>query len=392
MTEIMDGEAHRGANARDGNEHERVELTPWDRYGWVMAVIWLFFLVFPVVYLLERPLGPRVWGLFCVGVFAFVYTFGFVRFPRIVPSQRTQDLTLVSLVVTGLAGAIAAGAAALTFVPFITAFGIYFQPVRRAIALSVLWVVFTPVMVTLTGTWSTLGIVVAIVALVGIATFIPRWLDDQQKAFTALESQYLLIAEQERVARDVHDVLGHSLTVIAMKAELAGRLLERESGASVAGSPGAGGAAGEIEAIESLARQALSEIRATVAGLRVARLDEELANARGVLADADVELIVAGDAEDLDPRYRLVAGWVVREAVTNIVRHAAAGKCRIEIGANGIVISDDGAGIDSAVADGTASEVKVTGVQGLRERVQQSGGTFAICAVDAGGTRVEAHW
>jgi len=264
--------------------------------------------------------------------------------------------------------------------------------VRRAIALSVLWVVFTPVMVTLTGTWSTLGIVVAIVALVGIATFIPRWLDDQQKAFTALESQYLLIAEQERVARDVHDVLGHSLTVIAMKAELAGRLLERESGASVAGSPGAGGAAGEIEAIESLARQALSEIRATVAGLRVARLDEELANARGVLADADVELIVAGDAEDLDPRYRLVAGWVVREAVTNIVRHAAAGKCRIEIGANGIVISDDGAGIDFAVADGTASEVKVTGVQGLRERVQQSGGTFAICAVDAGGTRVEAHW
>src|SRR5690625_7627210 len=99
MTEIMDGEAHRGANAR-----ARVELTPWDRYGWVMADIWLFFLVFPVVYLLERPLGPRVWGLFCVGGFAFIYICGFVRFPRTFPIHRTQDFTLASLVLTGLAG------------------------------------------------------------------------------------------------------------------------------------------------------------------------------------------------------------------------------------------------------------------------------------------------
>src|SRR5690625_5202456 len=96
---------------------------------------------------------------------------------------------------------------------------------------------------------------IVIVALVSVLTVVPRWLDDQQRAHIALRAEYTRIAEQERVARDVHDVVGHSLTVIAVQAEVAGRLLERvtvpEPEVTIVG-----GGAHERASIESLSRQA----------------------------------------------------------------------------------------------------------------------------------------
>lgn len=360
-----------------------VSTAPWERFGWIMAVIWLFFLVFPIADVLERSGWERIAGLVVIALFAAIYSAGFVRFPRMGPSQRLQNLTLALLVVVAGVSALIIGPVALTFMPFITAFGVYHQPPRRSIALSGFWIILTATVLTLTNTWSTLGIMIVIVALVAVVTFVPRWLDDQQRAHIALRAEYTRIAEQERVARDVHDVLGHSLTVIAVKAELAGRLLERvtvpEPEVTILD-----GAAHEVASIESLSRQALSEIRATVAGLRVARLDEELANAVEVLETAGVELETVGEPEDLDPRQRLVAGWVLREAVTNLVRHAGAKTCRIEIGSHSLAVTDDGCGLDTTAAG--------SGIHGLRERVRMSGGKFSIQQNPDGGTRLEAHW
>src|SRR5690625_1181707 len=353
---------------------------PWDRFGWVMAVVWLFFLGFPIIDMLERSGWERIAGLAAIIVFAALYVFGFVRFPRLNPSQRMQILFLFALIVTAALGSLVLGLVALTFLPFITAFGVYFQPPRRSIALSALWVALTATAVSISGTWHLYGIIVAVVFLVAVVTFVPRWLDDQQREYLSLRSEYERIAEQERVARDVHDVLGHSLTVITVKAELAGRLLERgEVDRTILD-----GATHEIASIESLSRQALSEIRATVAGLRVARLDEELANAVEVLETAGVELETVGEPEDLDPRQRLVAGWVLREAVTNLVRHAGAKTCRIEIGSHSLAVTDDGCGLDTTAAG--------SGIHGLRERVRMSGGKFSIQQNPDGGTRLEAHW
>lgn len=356
---------------------------PWDRFGWIMAVIWLFFLTFPVLDVLERSGWERAVGLVVIATFATVYTVGFVRFPLVNPSQRVQNLTLTALIGVAALAAVIIGPVALTFVPFIAAFGVYFQPVRRSIALSGMWVVLTAVALTVTSTWSTLGIMVVIVTVVSIVTFVPRWLDEQQQAHVSLRAEYTRIAEQERVARDVHDVLGHSLTVIAVKAELAGRLVER---AEVAGEDSAilDGVAQEIAAIESLSREALSEIRATVAGLRIARLDTEMENAAEALHSAGVQLEVAGEPDGLDPRYRLIAGWVLREAVTNVVRHAGAKTCRIVIGPDSLVVSDDGTGFSPDVAG--------SGILGLRERVRMSGGKLTIQHQADGGTRLAAQW
>src|SRR5690625_614357 len=353
---------------------------PWDRFGWVMAVVWLFFLGFPIIDMLERSGWERIAGLAAIIVFAALYVFGFVRFPRLNPSQRMQNLFLFALIVTAALGSLVLGLVALTFLPFITAFGVYFQPPRRSIALSALWVALTATVVSISGTWHLYGIIVAVVFLVAVVTFVPRWLDDQQREYLSLRSEYERIAEQERVARDVHDVLGHSLTVITVKAELAGRLLERgEVDRTILD-----GATHEIASIESLSRQALSEIRATVAGLRVARLDEELENAREAAGSAGVELAVAGEPDDLDPRHRLVAGWVLREAITNVVRHAGASSCRVEIGPRSIAVIDDGCGVGRGDTG--------SGISGLRERVRMSGGELSVTGSTGSGTRLEAQW
>src|SRR5690625_1650047 len=122
-----------------------------------------------------RALGmERIAGLVVIALFAAIYSAGFVRFPRMGPSQRPQNLTLALLVVVAGVSALIIGPVALTFMPFITAFGVYHQPPRRSIALSGFWIILTATVLTLTNTWSTLGIIIVIVALVAVVTFVPR--------------------------------------------------------------------------------------------------------------------------------------------------------------------------------------------------------------------------
>ena len=145
-----------------------------------------------------------------------------------------------------------------------------------------------------------------------------------------------LAAEKERgrVARDVHDILGHSLTVITVKAELAGRLMD-------AGSPAA---RDEITQIEQLARGALSDVRTTVH-----------------------------------------AGWVVREAVTNVIRHSGATACRVRLDGRSIEVADDGCGPSSTASTGS-------GLTGLRERVETSGARLTVGRNDLGGFTLKVAW
>ncbi|MGH9128897.1 MAG: sensor histidine kinase [Acidimicrobiales bacterium] len=156
--------------------------------------------------------------------------------------------------------------------------------------------------------------------------------------------------ERLRFARDLHDLLGHSLSVIALKAELAGRLLghsPEQAAAEVAAS--AGVAAAEVADIESVAREALAEVREAVGGYRQAGLSAEVASARSALAAAGIELRLSGihDAA-LTPEVEEAAAWVLREGTTNVVRHSSASSCSIsvEVGTEEVVVAvaDNGAG------------------------------------------------
>ncbi|MFH8252866.1 sensor histidine kinase [Microbacterium sp. B2969] len=174
--------------------------------------------------------------------------------------------------------------------------------------------------------------------------------------------------ERGRVARDIHDILGHSLTVITVKSELAGRLVDVDPSRARA----------EIGEVEQLARGALADVRATVAGFRGVTVSGELAAARSALEAAGIAAELPSSTDVVPADRRELFGWVVREGVTNVVRHSGAARCRVRLGAREVEIADDGVGPTSGAAAST-------GLSGLRERVEAAGGRLSIGRSDLGG-------
>lgn len=181
--------------------------------------------------------------------------------------------------------------------------------------------------------------------------------------------------ERSRVARDMHDILGHSLTVITVKAELAGRLLDIDPPR----------AAAQIADLEELARGALADVRSTVSGYREVNVGAELANARAALSAARIEAALPGTADTVPVRYRELFGWVLREGITNVVRHSGAGRCTVELGADFIQIDDDGAG------PGPGTAAAGGGLGGLGERARAAGAAMSIGTSELGGFSVRVQ-
>lgn len=196
-------------------------------------------------------------------------------------------------------------------------------------------------------------------------------------------AELAVLEERNRVARDMHDILGHSLTVIAVKAELAGRLLE------VAPER----AAVEIAELEDLARGALVDVRATVSGYRGMNVLSELANARTALTAAGIEADLPGAADSVRAKDRELFGWVLREGITNVVRHSGATRCTVTIGSRLIQIDDDGVGPAGApdAPAGAGPGGAGNGLRGLSERVREAGGSLSVGRSAAGGFQLRLN-
>ncbi|MEU7022882.1 sensor histidine kinase [Streptomyces sp. NPDC046203] len=185
--------------------------------------------------------------------------------------------------------------------------------------------------------------------------------------------------ERLRFSRDLHDLLGHTLSVIVVKSEAARRLAPRDLDAALA----------QITDIESVGRQALTEIREAVTGYREGSLTTELDRARDLLSSAGIEPVVRQSGPPLEPQTEALLGWVVRESSTNAVRHSGATRCAIEIGGGPervrLTVTDNGTG-RSAGTDTPGS-----GLKGLRERLVAAGGTFTSGPLPQRGFRVTAE-
>ena len=179
-------------------------------------------------------------------------------------------------------------------------------------------------------------------------------------------------AERERIGRDLHDILGHSLTTIAVKADLAQRLVSRDPAAAEA----------EIGDLARVTRQALADVRATASGMREVRLATEIASARSVLSAAGLACEAPTALPPLDDAASELFGYVVREAVTNVVRHAGATTCRIDTGERTVSVADDGRGLGLRERSGS-------GLAGLRARLSDAGGVLEVES-GPGGTTVRA--
>lgn len=183
------------------------------------------------------------------------------------------------------------------------------------------------------------------------------------------------LAERERIGRDLHDLLGHTLSLITLKSELAAKLFDRDPLA----------ARREIHDVERVAREALGQVRRAVTGIRTAGLAAELASARLLLESCGVRLDYAPADAALPVEVETVLALTVREAVTNIQRHARATQARVEVtiaaGEARLSVADDGRG--SLIVPGN-------GLAGMRERLQSLGGTLDIRSRHGEGTQLRA--
>jgi len=179
------------------------------------------------------------------------------------------------------------------------------------------------------------------------------------------------VAERERIARDLHDVLGHTLSVVVLKSELAAKLVGQDPAR----------AESEIRDVERISREALAEVRKAIGGYRARGLEEEIARAASTLRTAGVTPQCETATVPLSPAQETVLALAVREAVTYVVRHAGAAHCRMKIervnGCCRLEIQDDGRG---------GAQVEGNGVRGMRERVEALGGTLQ--RETTAGTRV----
>ena len=383
----------------------RSRSRPWHRYRrhivWD-ATVWVFCLVIPLVQLL---LGSFAWWerlLGLTGVLGFIagYVWAFStpdnRASRVgvpPPDLRTRIL-LRELAVQAFFTVLtlpALGWWTICFFPFFCSLILFSTTLRQGIptvvmatgllvAASLLWNTHPE------SHWQVLGI-----SLTEVPIIIARIAVELQERRTSAERELALISQREAVGRDVHDILGHSLTVLTLKAEVARRLIERDPAAS----------SRELDEVITLARGALADVRSTVTRLRSPDLANQVEATRTALSAAQIDVEMIGSAQDIPERQRALLAWALREATTNVVRHARATNVTVHLAPGMLRMSDDGVGL--------AGDKPGNGLEGLRSRIEQEGGSLTMTSpitrrtdssstverdsadVPSGGTRLEVR-
>jgi two-component system, NarL family, sensor histidine kinase DesK len=345
------------------------------RLGWAFAALWLFFLANP---LLEgwahRDSVRGVLGVVLTLAFAAVYMALWVRAredrTRLVHVSPRYAVTYVgALVVLGASVIACVGEPGLACVVYVSVGCVMVLPLRASAPIAVLLTVGTIALGAVEGWGSQLGngfaVMAASVAVFGLRMVMSRNLDLVQ----AHEENARLAVDNERTrfARDLHDILGHSLTVITVKAELAGRLMDVDLDRARA----------EITDLERLSRDALADVRRAVQGYRDITLPGELVRARSALRSAEIEADLPNSTDEVPSELRELFAWTVREGVTNVIRHSGARRCAVVLTTSSAEVVDDGCA--EPTPDGHGS-----GLAGLRERAADVGATVVTRQLEPG--------
>lgn len=345
--------------------------------GLIFGSAWLVFLFVPVSTAFERHEGTAA----RVAIVALAVLFAAAYMPILLigwdPRYRRwayADLALL-VVLTGLF-CLAAGEIGLFPAVFVAAAGVSLLRPRQALVFALALIAACLVLPLLIPGWRSDFSAAFSVAMSSLASYGFVQLVRRNRELSEAQSRIAELAvseERVRFSRDLHDILGHSLTVITVKAELAGKLVERDPGRAVT----------EIADIERLGREALADVRSTAAGYRGVGLAAELSRARGTLESAGIGADLPNSVDHVPGELRELFGWVVREGVTNVVRHSKARTCTVRLTPNSVEVADDGIGPSDRATDGPGS-----GLAGLRERIEGVGGTFEIGRAPGGGFRL----
>ncbi|EPH05948.1 hypothetical protein HMPREF1531_00596 [Propionibacterium sp. oral taxon 192 str. F0372] len=301
--------------------------------------------------------------------FACVYIIGVNRSPsleRFTPDTGLrEELTplaapLLHMSLFTIVTLVAAKWWAMCFVPFFAAFFLYTTRVRTgitgALTLMVLGVALARLGSSEPGVFQiSLGSSASV-----LFVLLGRLETEQELRRNRQLRAEAAAAEREEIGRNVHDLLGHSLTVLTLKAEVAQRLIHRDPDA----------AERELAEIVTLSRAALADVRATATRLRTPDLASQIEATRTAFAAADIKATITGEASDIPLPQRELLAWALREATTNAVRHAAATQVLVRLSPGLLVVTDNGRGM------GDASHGN--GLTGLGARVKAAGGTMTI--------------
>ena len=335
------------------------------------ATVWVLFLALPIIQLL---LGSFAWWqrlLGLTGVLGFIagYVWAFstpdnrASSVGVPPTGLSTRILLRELAVQTFFAVLtlpALGWWTVCFFPFFCSLILFSTTLRRGIptvvmatgllvAASLLWNTHPD------SHWQVLGI-----SLTEVPIIIARIAVELQERRTAAERELALVSQREALGRDVHDILGHSLTVLTLKAEVARRLIEHDPAA----------ASRELDEVITLARRALTDVRSTVTRLRSPDLASQVEATRTALSAAQIDMEMLGSAQDIPERQRAVLAWALREATTNIVRHARATSVTVHLAPGMLRVSDDGIGL--------AGDKPGNGLEGLRSRIEQEGGSLTM--------------
>ena len=344
------------------------------RWGVGFAAIWLFFLLEPLAEAWDQrdTVAGVVGGLVTV-VFGAVYMVMWVRMRRdrnvfFVDPNLTRSLGYLAVLGVLAAVMIALlGQPGTTSLVYCAVASVMMLPIRWAGGAVLSVAGLTVVLNALNPSWASplsllFSIFAASLAVFGIRQMLARNADlvraHEKNAELAVEN------ERTRFARDLHDILGHSLTVITVKAELANRLLDVDVERARA----------ELVDLERLSRDALADVRRAVEGYRELTLPGELARARTALAAAEIEAELPNSTDEVPSHLRELFAWTVREGVTNVIRHSGATRCTVRLGPDAAEVVDDGTGASASAAT-SASGRNGSGLVGLRERAAAVGGT-----------------
>jgi two-component system sensor histidine kinase DesK len=338
------------------------------RFGWLFAVIWLVYLANPLSVVVDDATGwRRVVGLVGLAGFLVSWLVGLAYFRRLRLAGGTSRSWRSWLLLSALAVCLGlmvpgAGEAALTAAPFIVAMMIMCLPQVAAMVGAGTVLVATEVSSHLVPGWHDQGYGFGVL-LAGVATWSFRLAWQRNQALLAAQDEIAALAleeERSRIAADLHDILGHSLTVITVKAELAQRLLDVDLERTRV----------ELVDLEMLSRDALADVRATALGVRGVSLLGEIAQARSALESAGIDASLPTVADEVPSRWRELFAWTVRECVTNVIRHSRARTCVVEISSACLRVCDDGVGMLPG------REPQGQGLGGLRRRVELAGATL----------------
>lgn len=349
----------------------RIRLLPHDSpLGWT-PYAWLIYLSFYIVFALWTSDTAADWAIHAVGLVVFLCLY-FRAF-----WLKGEALLRMALVIAGLGVVLSPhNAGANAFFIYGAAFlGEAVRPARAAAWLLVIVAVIAVEAWVAPLPWQTWlpGIVFSL--LIGGTNIHFGELRRKDRALLDARKdgeRLAAIAERERIARDLHDLLGHTLSVIVIKSELASKLADRDPQR----------AAAEIRDVERISRNALQEVRQAIHGYREETLAQELANGRQALAAAGVTLVGDVPPLALEPATERALALGLREALTNVLRHARARRCEVHVERTDstlrVVVQDDGVG---------GGEPEGTGLSGMRARLAGIGGS--VVRDGSRGTRLE---